>query len=202
MNLGGIRKMKKIVIGTLAATIVLGASVGLGAINHGHAEEDRVKVKTEQGNQVIGVEKAASAALERVNGTVESVDLDNDNGKTYYEVEIEKDHKEFEVDVDAYSAQILNVEEGYNDDDGADDRDERAATSAKASFISEEQAIAIAKKIVNGEVIEIERDEDDGRYEYEIKLRTNQGEAEITIDAATGTVLEQEFDGDDDGDDD
>ena len=67
--------MKKIVIGTLAAAIVLGGSFGSGSINHGYAEEDSVKVKTVQAKKLIGTKKAKAVALKKVKGKVEDVEL-------------------------------------------------------------------------------------------------------------------------------
>ncbi|MFJ8066659.1 PepSY domain-containing protein [Psychrobacillus sp. NPDC096426] len=73
-----------------------------------------------------------------------------------------------------------------------------AQSTSTKPFITEKEAIAIAKKQVNGEVIEVELDEDDNRYEYEIEIRTKKAEAEITIDATTGKVLEIDLDDDND----
>ncbi len=185
------RKVKKIVIGTLAVAIVLGGSFGSGSINHGYAEEDSAKVKTVQAKKLIGTKKAKAVALKKVKGKVEDVELEKEGGKRYYEVDIDRENKEYEVHVDAYSAKILKVEKDSDDDD---DRDGKVSKSVKKSIISKTKAIAIAKKRVNGKVIEIEKDDDDGRYKYEIKLRTKKGEAEIKIDAVTGKVLEVEFD--------
>ncbi|QGQ48188.1 PepSY domain-containing protein [Metabacillus sediminilitoris] len=184
--------MKKMVTITLAAAMVLGGSV---AINHSFAKEDN-QTKAEQTTKQIGIEEAKAAALEKVNGTVESVELED--GQSYYEVDIIKDQKEFDIKVDAASAEILKVEENRNDDDD-DDRELEAA--AKGAVISEDEAVAIAKKNITGEIVKIELDEDDGRFEYEMELNTSNGEAEITIDATSGKVLELEQDDDDNDDD-
>lgn len=65
--------------------------------------------------------------------------------------------------------------------------------SAK-DLITEEKAIEIAEKAVNGTVMEIELDEDDTQYVYELELETSNGEAEVEIDAATGEVIETDVD--------
>lgn len=187
--------MKKIVTITLATALVLGGSI---AINHGYAQEDDQKnTETAQAKERIGIEKAKTAALKEADGTVESVELEKDNGNTYYEVDINKDNKEYDIDVDAYSAKILNVKESQDDDDD-DDREDQASTVTKEAIITENEAIAIAKKNITGELIEIELDEDDGRYEYDMEFKTTKGEAEITIDAHNKNVLELENDDDDD----
>ena len=62
------------------------------------------------------------------------------------------------------------------------------------NIISQADATAIAEKAVNGKVVEIEKDEDDGLIKYEVELKTDRGEAEVEIDASTGKVLEVEWD--------
>ncbi|WP_313894825.1 PepSY domain-containing protein [Psychrobacillus sp.] len=184
--------MKKIIIGTLAATLLIGGSIGMSA----YAQDDDIKVSAVQSKQLIGMKKAKEVALKKANGVVESVELKTKNNKTYYEVDIDANkNKEFEVKIDAYTAKVLSVKESTDDDDDND-----RIISSK-SIITEDQAIAIAKKQVSGEVIKLKLDSDDGRYEYELELRTKKGKFEITIDANTGKILEQEFDDDDDHDD-
>ena len=63
-------------------------------------------------------------------GKVEDVDLDKDDGKTYYEVEMERKNKEYEVLVDAYTAKVLKVETGDDiDEDDDDDQDNNSTES-------------------------------------------------------------------------
>ena len=100
--------MNKIGMITLGAAIILGGSIGFGAINHGFAQEnDSKKVESKASNELIGIEKAKAAALEQVDGIVESIELEKDNGQTYYEVDIDKGNKDFDIDVDAYTAKII-----------------------------------------------------------------------------------------------
>ena len=184
--------MKKTIIGALAATVLLTGAIGVSV----SANDDDVKISTEQSKQLIGFKKAKEVALKKVKGKVDDIDLETENGKVYYEVEIDTDKKqEFEVKVDAYTAKVLSVKESNDDDD--DDN-----VQSTDNLITEKDAIAIANKGINGKVVSIELDSDDGRYEYEIELLTKEGEYEITIDAATGKILEKDFDSKDDNDDD
>jgi uncharacterized membrane protein YkoI len=61
-------------------------------------------------------------------------------------------------------------------------------------MISQADATAIAEKAVNGKVVEIEKDKDNGFIKYEIELKTDRGEADVEIDASTGKVLKVEWD--------
>lgn len=177
--------MKKLITFSLAAVVVLGGAV---AINHSYAQEN-------DGN--IGIDKAKEVALKKVDGVVESVELENQFGKPVYEVEIEKDQKDYDLYIDATTATINKVEEKVDDDDHDDDNINATNTSNK-TLITEKEAIEIAKTKIDGELVEIEFDEDDGRYEYDMEFKTSSGEAEITIDAETKEVLEFENDDHDD----
>lgn len=186
--------MKKLVPITLAAALILGGSM---AVKQGFAQkDDQQKVEVKQTNEAIGMEEAKAAALKQVNGTVESVELESKNGQTYYEVDIDKDKKDYDIYVDAYTAEILKVEENNFDDD----LDDQISTKTTEALLSQQEAMAIATKQITGEVVKIELDKDDGRYEYEMELKTDKGEADITIDAETGKVLELELDDHDDDD--
>lgn len=187
--------MKKMLIGTLATTLLISGAVGINAYAQGNSAKDNPV----QSKQLIGIQKAIEIALEKANGTVESVDLETEHNKTYYEVDIDTNtNKEFEVKVDAYTAKVLNVKESYDDDEDNDDDQMLNDKASIASLITEKEAVAIAKKSFNGDVKSIELDYDDGKYEYEIELQSKKEEADITIDATTGRVLELELDEDDD----
>lgn len=184
--------MKKIVIGSLAAALVISGGLTINAL----ADDDNLKISKTQNEKLIGMEKAKEVALTQVDGIIESVELEQRNGKTFYNVDIDAEKsKEYEVRVEAYTAKVLNIRE---DDDGQDDDDDQVPTNAK--LITETKAIEIAQKQIKGTLSEIKLDSDDGQFEYEIELRTVKGKAEFTIDATTGKILESELDDDDDDD--
>lgn len=173
--------MKKLMTISLAAVVVLGGAV---AINHSYAQEN---------NETIGIDKAKEAALKKVDGVIESVELENQNGQPVYEVEIDKDQKDYELYIDATTAKIHRVDEKVDDDD-----DVNSNNISNKTIITEKEAIEIAKTKIDGELHEIELDEDDGRYVYDMEFKTSSGEAEITIDAETKEILELELDDQDD----
>lgn len=173
--------MKKLITLSLATVVVLGGAV---AINHSYAQE---KIEN------IGIQKAKEVALNKVDGVVEGIELENRNGQPVYEVEIDKGQKDFDLYIDATTGKVNNVQEKDDDDD-----DINAANISNSSFITEKEAIELAKTKINGELIEIDFDEDDGRYVYDLEFTTATGEAEITIDAKTKDVLEFENDDQDD----
>ena len=82
--------------------------------------EERKRVK-------ISPEQARKTALERVSGTIVEEELEKENGRIVYSIEIrDKDKKVFDVEVDAETGAIVNVEEEDEDDedDGAEKQKE------------------------------------------------------------------------------
>ncbi|MGJ9459425.1 PepSY domain-containing protein [Oceanobacillus sp. CF4.6] len=71
-------------------------------------------------NAVIGESKAKSIALDQFSGNVEEIELDNDDGRSIYEVEIKNGNKEAEVEIDAYTGAVLVIEIDTDDDDDDD----------------------------------------------------------------------------------
>ncbi|MFC4025345.1 PepSY domain-containing protein [Oceanobacillus longus] len=65
---------------------------------------------------VIGEGKAKSIALGQFSGNVEEIELDNDDGRSIYEVEIKNGNKEAEVEIDAYTGAVLVIEIDTDDD--------------------------------------------------------------------------------------
>lgn len=63
----------------------------------------------EKKNAVISVDKAIEIALEQFSGEVDEVELEEEDGRLIYEVEIEKGEDEAEVEIDAYTGEVLVV---------------------------------------------------------------------------------------------
>jgi hypothetical protein len=110
--------------GALAAAAV--ALVGIGNIARAQVE--------------ISDERARQIALERVPGTVVSLERDTEGGVRVVEVEVrDRQNQVFEIDIDARSGRIITVEaedeEDEDDDDETDedDEDDDADESAQGS---------------------------------------------------------------------
>ncbi|SHF94460.1 PepSY domain-containing protein [Ornithinibacillus halophilus] len=183
---------RKILTSVVTIGILLGGGATIMATSIDGAESSLVKKENIEVNgeknttkQILTASEAKEIALSEHDGRIDSIELEYDDGYSYYEVEIENKAAEYDVYVDAYTGEVLGVEtDDINDD----------YTHSTQDMITSEEAIEIALKQVEGKVVEIEFDEDDGRFEYEIELKTDKGEAEITIDAITGEVRELEID--------
>ncbi|MFK9092138.1 PepSY domain-containing protein [Bacillus salipaludis] len=103
--------MKKLIL-LLALVIPL----GYGAYFQGGLAKAAPK------NTPISEKQAKEIALGKVKGEVVKVKLEEDDGRQYYEVIIKKSGSMYEVEIDAKTGKVVEVEhEGSRDDDGHDD---------------------------------------------------------------------------------
>ncbi|GAA0361256.1 PepSY domain-containing protein [Bacillus horti] len=56
---------------------------------------------------MISMDEAVAIALERVPGTLKEAELDRDDGRLVYEIEIKTETGEADIDVDAYTGEIV-----------------------------------------------------------------------------------------------
>jgi len=129
-------------------------------------------------------ETALKAALAKHPGEVISVEAELDNGKAIYEFDIKSaDGKEWEVEVDAKTGKVLEVNLEV-----ADANDPAFKSKAK---ITVDEAKKIAFALHAGEIVESEfKIEADGNPSYEFDIKTKDGkEWEVEVDAVTGKVV-------------
>ena len=75
---------------------------------------------------LISFNEAKNAALNEVDGQIKNWDLDLDDDKPYFEFEIMLNGDEYEIEIDAVSGEVLDVEvdddeKDWDDDDNDDD---------------------------------------------------------------------------------
>ena len=59
---------------------------------------------------LISLAEAVQIALQQVNGTVVKAELDTDNGRWVYEINIRVNYAVYEVTVDAVTGQIIRID--------------------------------------------------------------------------------------------
>lgn len=184
----------KFIIGAVSAAIILGGAVAVGATKNDHPnvslQNSASSTGTTSNKEILSYDEAVKIALSKADGIVESVELENKRGKHYYEIEIDNVDAEYEIHIDAYTGEVLFFDEDKDDDRVID----KGATQqpAQNKYISTKKAVEIAEKAVNGKVVEIDRDDDNGLVIYEIELKTSKGEVELELDAVSGKVLKIE----------
>lgn len=94
-------------------------------------EEKNDKKNADKNNETsrdprISAAKAQEIALKEVPGTVISSELDEDDGRLIYEIEIKSDKKEAEFEINAYTGEIIvmSIDKFENDNDYDDNANE------------------------------------------------------------------------------
>ena len=59
---------------------------------------------------MISSDQAKKIALNKVNGKIVEFELDEDDGRLIYEIEIKKDGREYNLEIDAYTGKIIEFE--------------------------------------------------------------------------------------------
>ncbi|WP_370221820.1 PepSY domain-containing protein [Cytobacillus sp.] len=177
---------KKFAVISLAGAVLLGGAVAAGAADTNGKGSTGSKIEAVQ--DLITVEEAKKIALSEAEGRVESIELERANGNQYYEIDIENGTEDFDIKINALDGKVISFNKERDDDN---DQSEKEVYGE--NIISEQKAIEIAEKEVNGTMKEIEIDEDDGQILYEVELQTKKGEADVDIDAETGKVLKVEL---------
>lgn len=167
---------------------------------HIHTQSGKVlerEIKTgtapakETADGFLSIEKAVELAKKQVpDATVSDVDLEKDNGRYCYKIELQKDGTEYDITLDAKTGALLWS--------GSHTDDERPAAESGSAYIGEEKAKQIVlAKLPNAKIIQCEFDTDDGRAVYEGEAIDGNYEYEFTIDARTGDILEWDKDNND-----
>lgn len=200
--------------GTLASALLLGACGSNANANENDnannassentgqeaaASEESTALTSLDGDKAL---EAIDTANENFDGLVESVSYETDDGVTYYEVNLESETEEYEIELDADDLSVINeeTEEENNNEKSYNKLSE--AHNEEAVSLDEAQEAALQE--VDGEVTGWQYDVDDFKYEFEINSNDNNhddddddedendddGDVEVEIDAKNGDVVE------------
>ena len=80
-------------------------------VKNDDAKDDGVKEDKTDDNKkvVISKDEAKKIALAEFDGTIKELDLDEDDDRLIYEIEIESANGEAEMDIDAYTGEIISI---------------------------------------------------------------------------------------------
>ena len=160
----------------------------------------------------IGMDAACSAAEEYAGTTAldsvtAEVDSELDESPAHYEVELHTQWGEFEYLVDAYTGKVLSGQKDLlatvsAQNETARPSGQKPAPSGAAQDIGYTKAKSIALNHAGVSEskaydMDIELDEEDGKLVYEVEFKSGGMEYDYEIDAATGTILQQEAERDD-----
>ncbi|MEV6393321.1 PepSY domain-containing protein [Streptomyces sp. NPDC051907] len=181
---------RNLVIATLAAAVLVGGGTYTAAAV---TADDSPQPPRQTASE------AAAAALKQTPGTVDSVEVDDDDAPSRWEVKVlgEDDDREHDLKVDPKTGTARDT--GTDADDDADDRRDHAAL--RAAKIDATQAIEKALRTHPGTATSIEFD--DAHWEVEIHTKSG-AEDEVRVNAQTGkttTSPDTDTDTDDASDD-
>ena len=136
------------------------------------------------GTKLLTKDQAIAIAMKKAKGTVTKVELDSDDGRQHYDIEIKDGTFEYDFEIDAITGKILEFEKDRDDDakkvnKQATVNQSNKVASTKKAMLTKDQAIAIAMKQANGTVTDFELDDDDGRKVYEIEIENGTYEYEF-----------------------
>ncbi|SEF81595.1 Uncharacterized membrane protein YkoI [Thermomonospora echinospora] len=113
--------------GVAAAALVAGGGAALAATADDDPAPKPATGATSAPDVRVKIEQAVTAALQAAPGTVVEADLDEENGKPVWQVEVQgQDGTKRELVVDATSGKVVQneVENNDNDDNDNDDNDD------------------------------------------------------------------------------
>lgn len=155
---------------------------------------------------IITLEQAKEIALNHAGQSASAVyfdklELDHDDGMQKYEIEFVGGYTEYEYEIDAVTGAILEYDWDHDDDHDHEHMPGGSGNSGGGASITSEQAKEIAlnhagQSASNVYFDKLELDYDDGMPIYEIEFVSGNMEYEYEIDAATGAILEYDWDQD------
>ncbi len=148
------------------------------------AESDYDEDIDPEWDELIGHEEALDIAFDLANGTLVEFELEEDDYRYFYEIEIVEYGMEYEIEIDAYTGEVMDV-----DEDESDDYDPEWD-----ELIGHEEAIDTAFGLANGTLVEFELEENGEGYIYEIEISEEEKKYEIEIEATTGDLIKFESD--------
>ncbi|WP_164525586.1 PepSY domain-containing protein [Siminovitchia acidinfaciens] len=175
---------KKLLIGSITGLLILGGAVSAGATPKTNSKGNTPSV--------ISMEEAKDIALKEFGGKLKNIELDKENGHQVYDIELLLENKgeEIDLDVDAISGKIMDVEREMYDTNHAFEQEDNSI-AVKIPLL---EAIEIVQKDTTGVVKESELDSEDGYYKIEILK--GQTEIEYKVDVNNGNIIEKEIDND------
>ncbi|MGM0920198.1 MAG: PepSY domain-containing protein [Bacillota bacterium] len=99
------RKIYSITVLTKTEQIKLEMNADSGKIT----SEDKSSIEKNTQHVKLTEEQAKKIALAEVNGKIEDIDLEEEEDRVFYEVEIESGQQEATIQIDAYTGKVLSV---------------------------------------------------------------------------------------------
>lgn len=162
------------------STIAAQSSAGIAALalltTLTHADSLRY---SELSSVELDMQNAAMVASEATAGDIIEIELETDDAKAVWEIDIVNDSNQLiTVEIDGQTGEVLSTSV---DDDTA---------MPLVSAVSLSQAIDVVKAVEQGAIIEAELEHDDGVLIWEVEsIDSNNQESTFRVNAETGEIL-------------
>jgi len=196
-------KSKWMYVPIITGVLVLG-SIAIVAGANGNSAKEHVE---NQQKDMLTNEEISKKAVAVVDGTVTKVEMEQKLRGTIYEVEVHKDGIEYDLDMDAFTGEVLKNEQSKDDDDDDDDFNQsdlsNGTTDSTTFKVSMDEAIKLALKEVTGTINEVELESEHSKLFYKMEIEDGSKEVDVFVDTESGKVfVEKDDDSDDDDDND
>ncbi|GAB2539257.1 PepSY domain-containing protein [Gracilibacillus alcaliphilus] len=78
-------------------------------------KEQKNKNNATDKKTLLSADEASAIALQEYDGKITDLELDDDDGRQYYEIEIVTDEAEIDLEIDAYTGEIVSISQDLND---------------------------------------------------------------------------------------
>lgn len=167
---------------------------------------------------VLSYEEVSGIAQQHAPGEVTEVELDREQGRVVYDIELQDPTIQTDLEVDAQTGDVLKIEKEAAEVEPEKEIQQTASFDQSTeppastnhtptvvsssdvkparSLLTKKEAIEIAKKHATGKVtdVDIEKEKEDGMMVYEIELEDEFYEYEILMDAHSGSIISFEQD--------
>lgn len=137
-------------------------------------------------NEMLTEEQAKEIVTNEIGtGQIVKVTKDLEDAVPNYDFTILKDNMEYDIEVDAYTGEIRELEQ--------EPQETPTNTVDESKLIGEDKAKEIVlAEVPNGEVVDFEYEADEVVANYDITVRDSDYEYDFEVDAMTGEILKQE----------
>ena len=132
----------------------------------------------------LSEEDVATIAKEVLDGTVDDIELEWEDGRLVYEVELKFTGEDYDFDIDAHTGEIINIDGNLLKTPIAEEVD---------ITIQQAQQLAL-DHLGTGKIKDIELEKINGRYIYELEVKISGEDGDVFVDATNGDILYVEDD--------
>ncbi len=180
---------------TLIALLLVAALVGCAPSKPADAPNNQPQLKTKEEAKTIALN---DAKVDVANVTDLEVDLDEENGVYYFEVDFDHDGSEYDYKIDAISGKILH--QNVVKPTGGDAPQPPPADKQKIGIEAAKKAAFDHAKVKEADVkdLDVDLDEENGKLYYDVSFDAGGKEYDYHVDAYSGEVHLHEVEKDDD----